>query len=261
MPSSRIRGGALLALAGCAALSAAAAAPTADEIIARNVAARGGAERLRALGNLRRSGHLVIPGYNVEMSIVEVQGKGGELRTELTFQGLTRIVAYDGHEAWRVQPFQGRKDPARMSEDEAKALALGADVAGPFVDYRAKGNTVEYLGLEDVDGTPAHKLRVGLKSGDEATFWIDPDTWMVIRELDRQSLRGTEDLTEIDYGEYEPVGGVYVPMLVEEGAKDSDAVHKQKTVFDKAEADVALPPGFFSFPEPPAPRRVSEARP
>jgi hypothetical protein len=225
-----------------------AAAPTADEIIAHSVEARGGAVALGAIKTLRRSGRLVIPDANVDIKVRELKTRAGEYRSDMTLQGLTQIQAYDGHQAWQVQPFQGRKDPSLMSADEAKELALSADIELPFVDYRRKGHTVEYLGLEDIDGTPAHKLRVRLAWGDEATFWIDPDTWMVIRELDRQMIRGAEQVTQTDYGEYERVAGVYIPMTEEQGPKDADAAHKQKTVYDTAEANVTLAPSEFAFP-------------
>lgn len=244
------------------ALGAAAvhAAPTADEIIARNVEARGGAEKLHALAVLKRSGRLVIPGMRLELKVVEWKAAAGAYRQEVTLQGLTAVQAYDGHEAWQVQPFEGRKDPSRMSADEAKGFALAADIEGPFVAYRAKGHSVEYLGTEDVDGTPAYALRVHLKWGDEATYWIDPDTWMVIRELDRQTIRGAEQLVETDYGEYEKVAGVYVPMTEEQGPKGSDASRRQKFVYDLAEANVPVPPGAFAFPDA-QPRKVAEVRP
>ena len=239
---------------------AALAAPTADEIIAHNVEARGGGDKLHALTVLKRTGRLVIPGMRIELKVVEWKTAAGAYRQDVTLQGLTAVQAYDGKEAWQVQPFEGRKDPARMSADEAKAFALAADIEGPFVGYKAKGHTVEYLGTEDVDGTPAHKLRVHLKWGDEATYWIDPDTWMVIRELDRQTIRGAEQLSETDYGEYEKVAGVYVPMAEEQGPKGSEPSQRQKFVYDAAEANVAVPARNFAFPDNP-PRKVAEVRP
>ncbi len=240
--------------------AAAPATPSADDIIARNLEARGGAQRLKAISVLKRRGRIVIPGANLELTLTEWKTRGGAYRTDVTLQGLTAIQAYDGHEAWQVDPFEGRKDPARMSADEAKEFQLDADFEGPFVDYRAKGHAVEYLGLEDIDGTPAHKLRVRLKWGDEATYWIDPDTWMVIRELDRRTVRGAEQLVETDYGEYEQVAGVYVPMSEEQGTKDSDPARRQKAVFEAAEANVPVPPALFSFP-PPKPQPVAAVHP
>jgi hypothetical protein len=241
------------ALGGCLlAASLPAAAITADEIIAKSVEARGGAAKLAALATLSRSGHLIIPGYNIELKVRELKARGGQYRQDVTLQGLTQVQATDGKQAWQVQPFQGRKDPALMSADEAKALALSSDIDFPFVDYKKKGHGVEYVGTEDIDGTPAHGLRVHLKWGDESTFWIDPDTWMVIRELDRQTIRGAEQLSETDYGEYEQVQGVWVPMTEEQGPKDSDSAHKQKVVYEKAEGNAVLPASEFTLPATPA---------
>jgi hypothetical protein len=252
---------ALLAAASLTAFGPArAAAPTADEIIAKNVEARGGADKLRALATLKRTGHLVIPGLRAELTVTEWKTEGGKYRQDVTLQGLTAIQAFDGQDAWQVQPFEGRKDPYRMSADEAKGFRLAADIAGPFVDYRAKGHRVEYLGLEDVDGTPAHKLRVALQWGDEATYWIDPDTWMVIRELDRSLIRGAEQLAETDYGEYQKVAGVWVPMAEAQGAKGSEPAQRQKFVYDAAEANGPAPASTFAFPAD-KPRAVAEVRP
>ncbi|HXQ31443.1 MAG TPA: hypothetical protein VN790_05700 [Steroidobacteraceae bacterium] len=240
---------AVAGVGGCLLAVALAAAPlTADEIIAHSVEARGGAAALAAIKTLRRSGRLIIPGANVDVRVRELKTRAGEYRSDLTLQGLTQIQAYDGKQAWTVQPFQGRKDPSLMSADEAKGLALSSDIDLPFVDYRRKGHAVEYLGLEDIDGTPSYKLRVRLQWGDEATFWIDPDTWMVIRELDRQTIRGADELTQTDYGEYEKVAGVYIPMTEEQGPKDADSAHRQKVVYDKAEANLAVSPSEFAFP-------------
>jgi len=251
---------ALAVLGSVCGAAPAGAAPSADEIIAHNVEARGGADRLHALAVLKRSGRLVIPGARLELKVVEWKSAQGGYRQDVTLQGMTAVQAYDGREAWQVQPFEGRKDPARMSADEAKGFALASDIEGPFVGYKAKGHTVEYLGTDDVDGTPAHAIRVHLRWGDEATYWIDPDTWMVIRELDRQTIRGSEQLVETDYGEYERVAGVYVPMTEEQGAKGSDPARRQKFVYDSAEANVPLPAGAFAFPAGAA-KAIAQVRP
>ena len=100
-----------------------------------------------------------------------------------------------------------------------------------------------------------------LKWGDESTFWIDPDTWMVIRELDRQTLRGAEQWNETDLGEYERVSGVWVPMTEESGPKDSDSSQKQKSVYDKAAANLPFPASEFAFPASAARATAPEARP
>jgi hypothetical protein len=225
-------------------------AVSADEIIANNVAARGGAEQLHALRSLERKGRLVVPGTSLVMTVRELRARPGEFRQEYTLQGLTQIAAWDGREGWRVQPFEGRKDAARMPADEANALKLAADLDGPLVDYRAKGHKVEYLGTEDIEGTPAHKLRVRLAWGDEVSYWIDPETWMVLRSRQLQFVRGAERVVDTDYGEYEKVGGVYVAMSEESGPKDSEPSRRRKVIFESAAANVDVGPDAFAFPAP-----------
>jgi hypothetical protein len=92
---------------------------------------------------------------------------------------------------------------------------------------------------------------VHLADGNEATYWIDPDTHMVIRALVRETIRGAEDVTEIDYGEYQQVAGVWMPMTEESGPKGSDPARRQKLVFDRAEANTPLPATLYAYPVAP----------
>jgi hypothetical protein len=230
-----------------------AAAVTAEEIVAKNVEARGGASALASVRSLRRTGRRVLPGRSVLISLSEVRERPGRIRQEATYQGLTQIQAWDGEQGWQVRPFEGRKDPALMSEDDAKPFRIAADLDGPFVDAKAKGHTLEYLGTEDVDGTLAHRLRVRLKWGGDVTVWIDPDTWMVIRDLQTLAVRGAEQQVETDYGDYEKVGGVFVPMSEESGPRNSPLASRPKSIYDKAEANVAVPADAFAFPAKIAP--------
>ncbi len=226
------------------------AAITPEEIVAKNVEARGGTAALASLKSLRRKGRFVIPGRSILITVSEVNARPGRIRQESTYQGLTQIQAFDGEKGWQVQPFEGRKEPSMMSEDDAKPFRLAADLDGPFVDAKAKGHALEYLGTEDVDGTLAHKLRVKLKWGGDLTVWIDPDTWMVIRDLQKTMVRGAEQEVETDYGDYEKVGGVYVPMSEESGSRNSPPASRGKTIYEKAEANVSLRADAFSFPAP-----------
>ena len=225
-----------------------AAAVTADEIVARNVEARGGAAALASVRSLRRTGRFVLAGRSLLVTLSEVRERPGRIRQEATYQGLTQIQAWGGEKGWQVQPFEGRKDPALMSEDDAKPFRIAADLDGTFVDAKAKGHTVEYLGTEDVDGTLAHKLRVRLKWGGDVTVWFDPDTWMVIRDLQTLTVRGAEQQVETDYGDYEKIGGVFVPMSEESGPPNSPPASRGKSIYDKAEANVAVAADAFAFP-------------
>lgn len=219
---------------------------TVDELVAKNIEAKGGAAALRNLQSLRVTGKLLVQQGQIELGYLETKKRPDEVRTEASLQGMTQIQAYDGTEAWRVSPFFGRKDPERMSADDAKALIEDSEIDGPLVDWKEKGSTVEYLGTEDVDGTPAHKLKVVRKNGDVSFVYLDPNHFLEIRILTGRMRHGAYEEQETDLGDYEKVGGVFVPTSIESGGKG--APDKQRTIIDKVEANVPVDDGMFHFP-------------
>lgn len=242
-----------LAMAGAAATSAMAAAPeTADALIARHLEARGGAAALAALRSLQFEGKLLVPG-DLELTYKEVrarQGDGAATRIDAALQGLTLVQAHDGSGAWRINPFQGRRDAERMSEDEARALADQASIDGPLLTARRDGSTVTYLGREDFDGTSAYKLKVVQKDGDEFIYLLEPETMLAIAMTETRRVRGAEQISNYELGEYEKVGGVYFPMAIDSWEGNASN-QRQRVVIDKASANVATTPDLFAQPTTP----------
>ncbi len=237
-------GARLWALAAGPALGQQAAPAGADDLIARQLAARGGADKLAAIKTLRLEGTLIFPG-DFKLELVQVKSRPGKVRTDATIQGLDVIQAYDGAVGWQVQPFNGRKDAEALSADDIKDM-LDDDIDGPLYDYRARGGKVEYLGKEDVDGTDTYKLRLTEKSGDQLTYYIDSDSLMTIRVLTRRLLRGREQLTVTDFGDYEKVAGFYFPF--ENESAPPGVNDKQKTIYVKGEANVPVDDAVFHMP-------------
>ena len=221
--------------------------PTVDELVAKNIGAKGGATALNNLQTLRSTGKLLVPVQGlIELGYLQTKKRPDEVRTEASLQGMTQIEAYDSKEGWKISPFFGRKDPERMSADDVKALVEDTEIDGPLADWKNKGSTVEYLGTEDVDGTPAHKLKVVRKNGDVSFVYLDPDHFLEIRIVTQRILHGAHEEVETDLGDYEQAGGVFVPTSIEVGRKG--APDKQVVVIDKLEANVPVDDTIFHFP-------------
>jgi len=237
-------------LAVLAALAAPSAyAYTAAELAAKNVEARGGLHNLEALSSLRLAGTLRVNGGTLELGLVTLVKRPDFIRVDATLQALTQVQAYDGTQAWQINPFQGRKDPEKLSADDAKGLGEdAADFDGVLVNYQKKGYTLDYLGTEDIDGTEAHKLRVTRPNGDITYVYLDPDAFLEIRTVNRRIEHGVPSETVTDYGDYEKVNGVYFAFAQESGPKGSS--NRQKVQFEKAEANVAVDEDAFRFPVP-----------
>jgi hypothetical protein len=223
-----------------------AAAPSADAMIARHIAARGGLAALHAIKTLKMTGILRPAGFDAELAYDETVARPGKVRIDATLQGLTVVQAYDGAGGWQIQPFQGRKDPEALSADDTKTLQEEADFEGPLIDAAAKGARIESLGDIDVDGAPAWALRATLRNGDQLTYYLDPDAWLTVRVVTRQLVRGAETLTQTDYGDYEQVAGVYFPFEVASGPKGSTV--QQRITYDKIVANEPVDPATFALP-------------
>lgn len=225
---------------------------TAEELVAKNIEARGGMERVHAIESIRLTGKLTVNGGLLQLDYVALIKRPQSIRLEAKLQGLNQVQAFDGSQAWQINPFQGRKDPEKLSADDAKGLGEdAADVLGALVDFREKGYRLDSLGTEDVDGTEAYKVRVTRPNGDLIYVYLDPDYFLEIRTLSRRIEHGVPKETITDYGDYEKVNGVYMPLSQESGPKNSS--DRQKVQFETAEVNVATDDAMFHFPAANAP--------
>jgi outer membrane lipoprotein-sorting protein len=220
-------------------------AQSVDEIIAKNVQARGGAEKLKSVKSIKSTATMSM-GPGMEAPGTLIQKRPALARLEFTVQGLTAVQAYDGKNGWQIMPFMGKKDPELMSADEAKEIEENADLDGPLVDYKSKGNQVELQGKEKIEGTDAYKLKVTLKNGDVQTIYIDSDSFLDIKEVTKRTVRGTEQEIESAIGDYKPVEGIMFPFAVESSVKGTD--QKQKLTITKVELNVPADDSLFKMP-------------
>lgn len=235
---------ALLALAGAALLSPA-SAQTLDEIVAKNIEARGGLDKIKAVKTMRLTGRMTIgPGMEAP-AVLEIK-RPQMMRMDISFQGMTATQAFDGKSGWSINPFQGNPNPEPMSPDDTKDAEEQADMDGSLVDWKAKGHTVELVGKEKLEGTDVFKLKITLKGGDVRYSFIDAESWLEIKGEAKRNIRGTEMETEQTIGDYKEVGGMLLPHSFEGGPKGSPM--RQRITIDKIELDVAIDDARFAMP-------------
>src|SRR6202166_3598668 len=241
----------LIAACGCGSFSfslspSCAYAQTADELIAKNIQARGGIEKMKAIKTLRMTGKFD-GGGGFTASVGQENQRPSLLRETFSLQGMTQVQAYDGSTGWQIQPFGGKKDPVLMGEDDLRELLLDADIDGPLVDYKEKGSAVEYLGHDVVDGDDALRLKVTLKNGDIIYDYLDPDTFIEIRREIQQFIRGSQKDKVVGLGSYKPVAGVMFPFSLSQGPKNHP--DDQTITVQKLEVNVKIDPADFNLPE------------
>ncbi len=236
-------------LASLFCLTLGAFAQTADELVAKNIQAHGGMDKIKAIKSLRMTGNFDNGGFKA--TVGQESKRPGMLRETFSVQGMTQIQAYDGASGWQINPFGGRRDPELLGEDNLRHLVEDADFDGPLVDYAAKGNNVEYLGHDQVDGDDALKLKATLKNADIFYDYLDPDTSLEIQIEKQRFIRGSVRESVTLLGSYKPVNGVMFPFSIESGPKNNPDARGKITML-KIEANVPIDDKSFKMPSAPA---------
>ena len=236
---------AVIMLAAVSCLSVLAYGQNAEELVNKNIQAKGGIEKIKAIKSIRLTGKLNGGGGFTAATLQENE-RPNLVRETFSLQGMTAVTAYDGTTGWQIQPFGGHKDPEFMGEDDLKDLLLDADFDGPLVDFKEKGNTVEFLGHDVVDGDDALRLKVTLKDGDIVYYYLDPDTFLEIRKEVQEFVRGSVRESVTEMGSYKPVAGVMYPYSISQGSKANPSV--QTTTIEKIEVNVPIDKADFAVP-------------
>jgi outer membrane lipoprotein-sorting protein len=248
-----------LAVLATALLTLPAAAQTVGELVAKNIAARGGLSRLKATEALRLSGRVGL-GPGLEAPFVLELKRPNRIRLEFHLQGMTGIEASDGRTSWTVMPFGGSKDPQPMPAEEAEQFLEQADFDGPLVDSGQKGHTVEYVGKEQVEGSDTFKLKVILRNGGIRYLFLDPDSFLEIRVEGRRLVRGAETEFYSSRGDYRLVEGLMVAHAIENGQRGGP--ERQTITIEKVELNPSIDDGRFVMPatSEPAPAKSGPGR-
>jgi hypothetical protein len=194
---------AALLLLGCAPASHAAQAPAAasgaadlsvDEILARHIAALGGADAIEAIQNIHIRPEVTEPGFSVQ----------GDYRA--TRDGVMRVDIYaDGDRVFAEGiDFQGgwqqQGDGAEITEiSEAGYAALARGIEFNLFglhDLAGRGHSADIYGRETVDSVDYYIIHVTMVDGFERYFYISPANWLVERTREVSALHPDLDPEE-----------------------------------------------------------------
>lgn len=221
----------------------AASAITLDEVIAKNIEARGGLSKIKALTSLSFDGTMSMA-QGMDLNFTQSQKRPRMFRMDMSFQGMSMTNAYDGTTAWSINPMAGNK-PEKQPAQEAKRLADQADMDGVLVDWKTKGYTLELVGPEDVDGATAYKIKITDQDKDVKFLFIDAITWLDVKMSMRINMMGQEADVEMMMSNYQEIAGVQVPMLMEMRAEGQVVMTMS---YSNPKVNVEIPDSRFAFP-------------
>lgn len=200
-----------------------------DAIVSKAIAARGGMKRIKSLNSQRLSGRISLAG-GTGAFIVEMK-RPGMARETVTIGDKSMIRITDGVLGWVVGSLRNLNEPQQLSPEELHNL--NADLEGPLVDYKAKGNRIELIGKEKIGKRKAYKLVISMKNGDNRIDFIDAKSYL---ELEWKGLT-----FESYFRDYREVKGLMYPFEIDSGS--------QKIMLDKVEVNPKLDDARFQKPQ------------
>jgi outer membrane lipoprotein-sorting protein len=223
-----------------------ASAQTADEIVNKSLAARGGAEKIMAIRSERVTGRVTF-GPGLEGSLVAELKRPHKLRVEIVVEDQKIIRVYDGKSAgWVVNPFAEKKDAQPMSAEDLKSVSEESDFDGPFLGYKAKGNQIELVGKEELEGKSAYRIKLTSKNGNIRFYLFDATSFLPVKWEETRVVEGKEMPWESFFSDYREVNGVKYAFKIDSDSPGTDL--KQSVAAEKIEINAQIDDDHFTKP-------------
>jgi len=165
-------------------------AQTADEIIDKYIAAIGGKDKWTKVTSMKINGYIEVQGIKINFIQQAVHNVG--MRVDAEFQGQKVIDITTPTKGWSQNPFAGRSTLQPISDEELQQKLDELDLQDKFVNYAAKGSTVEFLGKDEEDGNEFYKIKLTTKNKNESVFFFDVNTYMIYKEEETVKQQGQE---------------------------------------------------------------------
>lgn len=186
-------------------------AQTADEIIDKHVKAIGGLDAWKKIQTMKINGVIDNNGTEIMFDYVVDHNKGS--KQSISFSGLQGYTIYTPTSGWNFYPWQGQMKPEAITQEEVKEQQDNLDAQTPLIDYKAKGHTAEYVGMDDFEGTDCYKIKLTQKGGKIVTYYIDPSNYFIIHSVTITKANGVENEGQSTFSNYQKLPeGIWMAM-------------------------------------------------
>jgi outer membrane lipoprotein-sorting protein len=148
--------------------------PSAADIVAKTLAARGGEEKLRSVSTMKMVGTLAVQG--MQMPITVTTKRPNLMKQEMTMNGQRVVSAFDGQKVWAINPMLGSNQPRELSGAQAEAVKDQSTFDGPLMGYASRGDTLEVVGTGKVGDAATWKLKLTRTNGRSMFIYVDQAT-------------------------------------------------------------------------------------
>jgi len=218
---------------------------SAETIMNKHFAARGGVAKLKTLDSIRLKGVQVLMPAPMELPMLIELKRPNKQRVELVVRGMTQITTFDGKDGWIKTPWAAEKNAVPLKPEEIESLAE-SEFDSPYLDWQAKGWKVEYLGAAAAGGRNAYRVRFTLSNTESIVGSFDVRTYQEVqREKIYQSLGNELTLLSI-FDDYQMVQGISFPFYIVHRAVNRG--RRLKLLLDRIDVNPVLNDPRFAKP-------------
>lgn len=223
-------------------------AQTVDEILANYFKSVGSVEKWKALQSMKVSGNMNMQGMDFPFTLYSK--RPNKMYMNIQVQGTEIVQAYDGMDAWMINPFAGGKDPVKMTPDESKEIT-DRNFEDEFIDYKSKGHELTLQGTEDVEGVKCYKVQlIKNKNNDKEDVteihYFDSENYvpiMIVSYARSGPMKGAESRTYLS--DYQEVEGFMMPFSYEVKVNGQTV---QKLTYKELKLNETMEDSLFAFP-------------
>ena len=217
-------------------------AQTVDELVDKNIQAKGGFEVLKNTNSVRTTGKGTMQG--AEVTAMTVSKRPFYVRNEMGVAGQKMTVGFDGTTAWLAAGTM----PAQPLPPgpQTEGLKRNSQIDSPLFDYKAKGTKIE-LGepLKEGDRT-LHHLIVTPKGSPAMHYYLDPVTGLEAKMVIDTEDAGQKIKMELRFSDFKPVAGRTVPFTVEQYVNGAQVM---TMTFQSIEFNIPVDDALFRMPK------------
>ncbi|TDW99327.1 LolA-like protein [Dinghuibacter silviterrae] len=175
-------------------------AQSVDDIIAKNIDAMGGQDKLATLNTVYEETTSSIMGNDLPAKIWVVNNVG--FRMEMEMMGSKMVTVVNKDKGWMINPMAGSTDPQPLPDEAVKTFARRMTLGGAFFNYKDRGYTATLVGKESVNGKDTYKIKMTKTGEPDATYYVDATTYYVDKSSTTTFMNGQSVEQDIIFTDY-----------------------------------------------------------
>lgn len=165
-------------------------AQSADELVAKNIVAMGGEEKLKGIKSQYVEGTMEVQGQTIAIKRWVKQDEA--MRLEFMVNGTSNVQVVTRTAGWSLMPAMQQTTPQDMNPEVLKLMKNQLDVRGELYDYKGKGKKIDLVGKDTVNGSPAYKLKITAADGTSGIAYLDAKSYLLVKATNHMSVQGQD---------------------------------------------------------------------